>query len=167
MVTALAMTLKVQAALVLFINVYRVQFSNNSFPAPATISIDVNCPRFLNINTSRSLFETTSVVTKVIALSDPEKYIRIMHTRDISYFRSFWDLKDRTKSGVLGRNEAMDVLRQATNAHWKNEIAGLSEKERNYFLNAFLDMTGEDEVSFDNLMNTLKVNSSRCYFSGR
>jgi hypothetical protein len=127
-------------------------------------TINLNCPRFLNINTSRSLFETASVMMKVLSQSDPEKFRRTLHDRDVSYFRQFWDLKDRTKSGVLSRDEAMDVFRLTTTAHWKDE------RGRESFFKSLCDLAdeeGDGTILFDNVIVALKTYSSRCYFSGR
>lgn len=139
------------------------------FILAASFSIHLDCPRFLNINTSRSFFETASVLSKVISQSDPETFRKTIFNRDVNYIRNFWDAQDQYKSGFLSRDETLTVLRQVTELHWKDEIAGLTPDEKHHFLTVFCDLAHQEEdgsISFDSLISAFKIYTSRCYFSG-
>jgi len=137
----------------------------------ASFSIHLDCPRFLNINTSRSFFETASVLTKVISQSDPETFRTKVLDRDVSYIRNFWDMKDPMKSGLLSREDTLAVLTIVVETHWKDEVAGLTPNEKHHFVLTFCNLAekesgGDGLVSFDSLIAAFKIYTSRCYFSG-
>ena len=109
------------------------------------------------------------MLTKVTSQSDPETFRTMIFDRDISYIRNFWDSKDQTKSGFLSRDEALEVLHSVIQMHWKDEIAGLSESEKDHFIVTFCnlaDKEGDEMISLDNLISAFKTYTSRCYFSG-
>ena len=64
--------------------------------------------------------------------------------RDISYIRNFWDSKDQTKSGFLSRDEALEVLHSVIKMHWKDEIAGLSESEKDHYIVTFCNLADKE-----------------------
>ncbi|KAL7554677.1 hypothetical protein ACHAWF_018946 [Thalassiosira exigua] len=135
----------------------------------SSFSIHLNCPRFLNMNTSRSFFETASVLTKVLSQSDPETFRSIIFRRDASYVRSFWNKRDRMRSGFLSRSEVLDVLHSVAEMHWKDEMRGLTPDERHHFLVAFLNLTPPEEdgtISLESLISAFKFYTARCYFTG-
>lgn len=137
--------------------------------AASSFSVDISCPRFLNMNTSRSFFETASVLSKVISQSNPDTFREIIFERDINYIRGFWNIRDQSGSGVLTREDTLAVLHSVTELYWKDEVKGLSPDQTNHFLLTFCnlaDIEGNGIVSFDNLVSAFKMYTSRCYFSG-
>ena len=137
--------------------------------AASSFSVKLDCPRFLNVNTSRSFFETASVLAKVIAQSNPETFREIIFQRDVDYVRNSWEVKDVSELGFLSRNDVVQVLDSVTEMHWKDEIAGLSRDEKHHLLVTFCDLAHQEEdgtISFESLISALRLYNSRCYYSG-
>jgi len=136
----------------------------------ASFTVHLDCPRFLNLNTSRSFFETASVMNAVMAQSAPKTFRKMIFDRDVSYIRSFWDTEDQTKSGFLSKGETLKVLQLVIDKHWKDEVAGLNQTQKQHFIDTFANLADnqeEDEVFFlDNIISAFKIYTSRCYFSG-
>ena len=140
----------------------------------ASYSIHLDCPRFLNINTSRSFFETASVLKKVVAQSDPDTFRAILFDRDIRYIKNFWDAWDTSQSGSLCREDTLAVLCSVIDMHWKDEVAGLTPDEVNHLANSVCNLAEQQGggrgvdglVSFESLKSAFRVFTSRCYFSG-
>lgn len=81
----------------------------------------MNCPRFLNINTSRSFFETASCLKKNLDQSDPIKFRTLLSARDLGYISSYWNLKDKKRTGSLDRASALSVLEKVTDIHFRGK----------------------------------------------
>ena len=148
----------------------RLYNASHIFPTPAvSFTIHVNCPRFLNITASRSFFETASVLTEVIAQSDPETFRAIIFDRDSRYIKNFWDAEDREGSGYLSRDEVLSVMHAVTDMHWKDEMAGLTPAEKAHFIDTFVDLAEREEdgmISLQSILSSFKAYTARCYFSG-
>ena len=98
--------------------------TSDSFYAVKSYAFHLNCPRFLNINTSRSFFETASVLNKVVSQSDPDTFRTIIYDRDVGYIKNFWNVRDINKSGSLSKEDTIKVLQSVMNTHWKDEQQG-------------------------------------------
>ena len=98
----------------------------------SSFAFHVNCPRFLNINTSRSFFETASCLKKNLDQSDPIKFRTLLSNRDLEYISSYWNLKDKKRTGSLDRTSAFSILEKVTDIHFggKREHLQLSNRLR-------------------------------------
>jgi hypothetical protein len=133
-----------------------------------TWSVKVDCPRFFNINTSPSFFDTGYVITSIISRADPVIHREFLRQRDLTFIRNIWDVNPNLYHGCLDRNSALDVLCDATDAHWKQEFQGLSSASKREMLGKFIDRMGggNDFFSFDAVETWFKTLTSRCYFTG-
>lgn len=108
-------------------------------------------------------------MTKVIDQSDPETFRALLHERDTNYIRSFWEDWDRSKTGILSRDEAEKVLYAALELHWSDEIADFSPDQKHHLIVQFCDLADkkvDGTISLENLLSAFKIVESRCYFSG-
>jgi len=135
-----------------------------------TWSVKVDCPRFFNINTSPSFFETGYVITRVIGQSDPETHREFLYRRDLDFIRNFWDSSPALKNGCLDPDSALDVMCDAVDAHWDQELQGLSSASRRELMTNSLEkmiVTDDDGlIPFDTIAIWFRNLTSRCYFTG-
>ena len=125
-------------------------------------SFHLNCPRFLNINTSRSFFETASVLNKTLSQSDPDAFRTIIFDRDVGYMKNFWNVRDTNKSGSLSKEDTIQVLRSVIDTHWKDEQQGLTPDEKYHFALTFCNLAeqhggGDGTISLDSLISAFKI----------
>ena len=136
-----------------------------------TWSVKVDCPRFFNINTSPSLFETGYIVTNVIGQSDPEIYRECLYQRDLVFIRDFWESRSSPalNNGCLDFDSALDVMCDAVDARWNEEFEGLSSASRRELLTAFIEkivVTDDDGlIPFGAVEAWFRNLASRCYFT--
>ena len=117
------------------------------------------------MNALPAFFETASVFQKILSQSDPRTYRKMMFERDVNFVRNVWDTYE-CESGVLSRQEALNVLRSASEIHWKDELEGLSPNEIDDMIMTFVDSDGSRGISFSDIKRALRASTSRSYFSG-
>ena len=129
----------------------------------------VDCPRFFNINTSPSFFETGAIIVKVIGQSDPESHRDFLYQRDLLFLRNFWDSSPVLKNGCLDRDGVIDVICEAIDTHWTLEFEGLSPDNRRETLKSLAERMAVDTdglITFEAVAEWFRNLTSRNYFTG-
>lgn len=134
-------------------------------------SVKVDCPRFFNINTSPSFFETGAIIVKVLGQSDPESHRQFLYHRDLVFIRNLWDSSPALKNGCLDRASALDLICDAINTHWRLEVEGLSLAARREWLVEVMERVPPVEdsnglIPFNAVAASFINITTRNYFTG-
>jgi len=144
--------------------------SSTAVSSKSSWSVKVDCPRFFNINTSPSFFETGSILAKVIGQSDPESHRDFLYQRDLVFIHNFWDSSPALKNGSLDHDSALDVMCNAIDAHWELEFEGMPPAARRELLRNFMEQMTEENsdglIPFEAVDVWFRNLTSRCYFTG-
>ena len=132
-------------------------------------SVKMDCPRFFNINTSPSFFETAAIFSNVISQTDPQSHREFLCRRDLLFMQNFWESSPSLENGCMDLESALDTLTKALDAHWQLELEGLSQAQKRELMTKALGMRVNDFeglVSFQHVEAAVRRVTSRCYFAG-
>lgn len=135
--------------------------------AASSFTVNVNCPRSLNINALPAFFGAVSMLAQIVSQLDPETYRALILSWMLEFVRNQWYARDTDKTGFLRRDQALEVLYGAAGAHFKHTLLGLSPSQKDSLISSFGQIgEGDEFVSLSSVEKAIESNTSYNHFVG-